>query len=163
MAIADDSFYDSSPFELAGGGMFQPLLEESKSRFTSGKKLSKAEAFKSGLEQNMSTRDALAYAELFDNDDDDEAFIERMYNLTMDPARRRAVLEDKLEYDARRMAQAAPYNLMYQLPKTIMQSAAIPARLTLGGSTGIAQGLFNAIPSMRLNAATPNAARSYFS
>jgi hypothetical protein len=162
MAIVADSYYDSSPFDLAGGGMFQPLMEESRSRFTGGKKLSKAEAFKSGLEQNMTTKEALTYAGLFDNDDDDLAIIERMYDLTMDPERRRAVLDDKLEYDARRMAQAAPYNLMYQLPKTIMQSAAIPARLTLGGSTGIAQGLFNAIPSMRINPATPNAGRSYF-
>lgn len=155
----DQPSYYTTEFDLAGQGMFAPLFEQSSKQFTGGKK-TKGDRFKEGLDMDMSPREALAYASL-DNDNDDLSMRE-LLEYGMDPERQKALLDLKLDFEAKRMAQAAPYNLMYNLPKTIMQSAAIPARLTLGGSTGIAQGLFNAIPSMRVNPATGNSGRSSF-
>jgi len=40
----------------------------------------------------------------------------------------------KNEFEAERLAQAAPYNLMYQIPRTLTQAAVLPATVALGSA-----------------------------
>lgn len=65
--------------------------------------------------------------------DDDE----RLYDLLEkynDPEFLRQRLALKNEFDERAMAAAAPYNLMYQIPRTLTQAAVLPATVALGSA-----------------------------
>lgn len=72
---------------------------------------------------NLDTTDANTDARLFD-------FLERQ----TDTDRLAKTLALKNKFEADRLAQAAPYNLLYQIPKTIMQGAVLPATVALGGA-----------------------------
>jgi hypothetical protein len=75
---------------------------------------------------------AIANADTIDADDDERlyALIEK-YN---DPEFLRQRLALKNEFEAERLAQAAPYNLMYQIPRTLTQAAVLPATVALGSA-----------------------------
>ena len=75
---------------------------------------------------------AIANADTIDADND-----ERLYNLiekSYDPEFLRERLALKNQFDAEAMAVAAPYNLMYQIPRTLTQAAVLPATVALGSA-----------------------------
>ena len=75
---------------------------------------------------------AIANADTIDADDD-----ERLYDLIEkynDPEFLRERLALKNQFDAEAMAAAAPYNLMYQIPRTLTQAAVLPATVALGSA-----------------------------
>jgi hypothetical protein len=72
---------------------------------------------------NLDTTDADTDARLFD-------FFER----ATDPNRLAQTLELKNKFEEKRLAQAAPYNLLYQIPRTLTQAAILPATVALGSA-----------------------------
>jgi hypothetical protein len=50
------------------------------------------------------------------------------------PERLRETLALKNQFEAERLAQAAPYNLLYQIPRTLTQAAILPATVALGSA-----------------------------
>lgn len=72
---------------------------------------------------NLDTTDADTDARLFD-------FLERQ----TDTDRLAEKLALKNKFEAERLAQAAPYNLLYQIPRTLTQAAILPATVALGSA-----------------------------
>ena len=72
---------------------------------------------------NLDTTDADTEARLFD-------FLERQ----TDTGRLEEKLALKNKFEAERLAQAAPYNLLYQIPRTLTQAAILPATVALGAA-----------------------------
>ena len=60
------------------------------------------------------------------------------------PERRREILQDNLEFEKERMAQAAPYKLAFALPGQIMDAFAKPAMIQMAGAQNIANMVANA-------------------
>lgn len=50
------------------------------------------------------------------------------------PEKLRETLALKNQFEADRLAQAAPYNLLYQIPRTLTQAAILPATVALGSA-----------------------------
>jgi len=48
--------------------------------------------------------------------------------------KREEKLRLKNQFEAERLAQAAPYNLLYQIPRTLTQAAILPATVALGSA-----------------------------
>ena len=57
------------------------------------------------------------------------------------PEGQRQLLQSKLAFDRDQMAQALPYNLLYQLPGQITDAFAKPAAIALAGKLGMAEGI----------------------
>ena len=75
---------------------------------------------------------AIANADTIDADDDARLYdIIEKYN-DEDFIRKRLALKN--EFEAERLAQAAPYNLMSQIPRTLTQAAILPATVALGSA-----------------------------
>jgi len=72
---------------------------------------------------NLDTTDADTDARLFD-------FFERATS----PERLRETLALKNKFEQERLEQAAPYNLLYQIPRTLTQAAILPATVALGSA-----------------------------
>lgn len=77
-------------------------------------------------------------------------------------AARKGQLEDLLTLQKEQMRQAAPYKLLFELPKTLTEAATLPSRIAAEGAAGIAGSMMQAgqqIPS--LVGYTPRTAYSY--
>jgi len=121
-------------FTYAGG--FNPFKPETDSTptFTGEDVGSRGSKLKQLLDQGytLEAAKAIANADTIDADDD-----ERLYGLIEkynDPEFLRQRLALKNEFEAERLAQAAPYNLMYQIPRTLTQAAVLPATVALGSA-----------------------------
>jgi len=57
---------------------------------------------------------------------------------------RKGQLEDLLALQKEQMRQAAPYKLIFELPKTITEAATLPSRLAAEGAAGIAGSMMQA-------------------
>ena len=65
---------------------------------------------------------------------DDDEFLSKVFEKYSDEEFIRKQLDLKNEFEAERLAQAAPYNLMYQIPRTLTQAAVLPATVALGSA-----------------------------
>lgn len=99
---------------------------------------------------NLDTTDADTDARLFD-------FLERQ----TDPGRLAQTLALKNKFEADRLAQAAPYNLLYQIPKTLTQAAVLPATVALGSAKTATDALAR-VGGVNLGGGAVNAATNYF-
>ena len=83
-------------------------------------------------EYGVDDKTALQLLDITDADNDDwlKTYVERQ----TDPNFLRETLALKNEFEAERLAQAAPYNLMYQIPRTLTQAAILPATVALGSA-----------------------------
>ena len=71
-------------------------------------------------------------------------YFERIFNIMLDPTRRKQALEDTLEFQNKQQASAAPYNMLYKgldtlskLPEQISANAANRAMLTVLGAKSV--------------------------
>lgn len=111
--------------------------------------------------QGYSFEDAVKLANLdtTDSDTDDRLFdfLERQ----TDRDRLSQTLALKNEFERQRLAQAAPYNLLYQIPKTLTQAAVLPATVALGSAKTATDALAR-IGGANLGGGAINAATNYF-
>lgn len=56
-----------------------------------------------------------------------------------DPAYRKQILQDQLEFDRQRLAEAAKYKALFDLPNTLINAYAVPAQIQAQGASNIAQ------------------------
>jgi hypothetical protein len=127
---------------------------------SSGRGGNLSDQYKSYLDRGIDSNTALKLIEL-ENEGKDDLSMRELLEFSFDPERQGKLLALKNEFEAERMAQAAPYNLMYQLPKTIMQGAMLPATIALGGSNRVAEGLAR-MGGIQMGGASPNAGSRYF-
>lgn len=131
---ADTFVVELPSFNYAGG--FNPFgtATDSTPNFTGEDFGSRGSKLKQLLDQGytLEAAKAIANADTIDADDDERFYdIIDKYN---DPEFLRQKLDLKNEFEAERMAQAAPYNLMYQIPRTLTQAAILPATVALGSA-----------------------------
>jgi hypothetical protein len=127
---------------------------------SSGRGGNLSDQYKSYLDRGIDSNTALKLIEL-ENEGKDDLSMRELLEFGFDPERQGKLLALKNEFEAERMAQAAPYNLMYQLPKTIMQGAMLPATIALGGSNRVAEGLAR-MGGIQTVGASPNPGSRYF-
>ncbi len=84
------------------------------------------------INEGYSVDDALKLAQSDTVNGDDKVWDYIIDANSIENFRKKLALKN--EFEAERMAQAAPYNLLYQIPKTIMQGAVLPATVALGGA-----------------------------
>jgi len=99
---------------------------------------------------NLDTTDSDTDARLFD-------FLERQ----TDPDRLSQTLALKNEFERQRLEQAAPYNFMYQIPKTLAQAAVLPATVALGSAKTATDALAR-IGGANLGGGAINTNQTYF-
>lgn len=56
-----------------------------------------------------------------------------------DPAYRKQILQDQLDFDRARMAEAGKYKALFDLPQTLITAISVPAQIQAQGATSIAQ------------------------
>lgn len=84
-------------------------------------------------DEGYTLEDAIAIADA-DRSESDDARLYGLIESAMDPKKQAELLRVKNEFEAERLAQAAPYNLMYQIPRTLTQAAILPATVALGSA-----------------------------
>jgi len=71
-----------------------------------------------------------------------EGFIEPLLAIRReerDPAYRKQILQDQLEFDRQRLAEAGKYKALFDLPNTLINAYAVPAQIQAQGASNIAQ------------------------
>jgi len=119
-----------------------------------------SDRYKALLDSGVDSNAALKLLEMEDEGKDDLSMRE-LLEFGFDPERQGKLLALKNEFEERRLAQALPYNLMQQLPKTIMQGAMLPATIALGGSNRVAD-LLGRMGGIQTVGASPNPGSRYF-
>ena len=61
-----------------------------------------------------------------------------IFQRQMDPVYRKQLLEDKLEFDKRQMAEAGKYKMLFDLPGRITQAFTLPGQIAMEGANRIA-------------------------
>ena len=56
-----------------------------------------------------------------------------------DPAYRRQILQDQLEFDNARIREAGKYKMLFDLPNTLINAYAVPSQIQAQGAANIAQ------------------------
>ena len=56
-----------------------------------------------------------------------------------DPAYRRQILQDQLEFDNARIREAGKYKLLFDLPNTLINAYSVPSQIQAQGAANIAQ------------------------
>jgi hypothetical protein len=56
-----------------------------------------------------------------------------------DPAYRRQILQDQLEFDNTRIREAGKYKMLFDLPNTLINAYAVPSQIQAQGAANIAQ------------------------
>ena len=56
-----------------------------------------------------------------------------------DRAYRKQILQDQLEFDRQRLAEAGKYKALFDLPNTLINAYAVPAQIQAQGASNIAQ------------------------
>ena len=107
-----------------GGGLFQKAFNSLKD-----KNQTKVDKPKTDIERILEAREKDRLRE--------EGLISRM----LSPEFQRQQLENKLAFDRKQMAQAAPYKFAFALPGQIMDAAMRPATIALAGQMELAKGI----------------------
>lgn len=110
---------------LTGGGVDSDV-------FAPGSNAKKVTDYMKQLGISLDEAIKLANLDIVKPDQDD-----RLFDFIEDQTSKEK-LEEKLrlknQFEAERLAQAAPYNLMYQIPRTLTQAAVLPATVALGSA-----------------------------
>jgi len=104
---------------------------------------------------------AMKVSNLDTTDDDTDKRLFDFLERQTDTNRLAETLALKNKFEAERLAQAAPYNLLYQIPKTLTQAAVLPATVALGSAKTATDALAR-IGGANLGGGAINAATNYF-
>lgn len=67
------------------------------------------------------------------------ATFERIRKEERDPAYKRQILQDQLEFDNARIREAGKYKMLFDLPNTLINAYAVPSQIQAQGAANIAQ------------------------